>query len=102
MTEVVVMTGDERCAKLQSNCHHLQTRFKQVRRPSRLPTNSVKALKEKFAAFRLRDTYYSMSNKTRSQSINHWFIAYCSQGRINTYRYNKITQYNDIISLSSL
>jgi len=37
MMEVVVTTGAIRHAKLQSNCHHQQTR----------PTNSVRALKGK-------------------------------------------------------
>ena len=49
--QLVVTTGAIRCAKLQSNSHHLQTniQFLQAGCPSCRPTNSVKALKGKTA-----------------------------------------------------
>jgi len=45
--ELVVTTGAIRRAKLQSKCHHHQTKtqFLQTGYPSCRPTNSVKALK---------------------------------------------------------
>ena len=60
MIEMMVTTGDVRCAKLQSNRHNQQTntQFFTVQMPSCPPTNSVRALKRK--EYQLRNVTYSV------------------------------------------